>query len=53
MPPIIQMKPMTIVQKRMNYTEANVYGDGLAANHQFSLSLDQSLLIAMKDEGDG
>ncbi len=38
-----------IVQKRLNYTDA--YMVTLWQDHQFSLSLDQSLLIAMNDEG--
>ena len=38
-----------IVQKRMNYTDR--YMATAWPDHQFSLSLDQSLLIAMNDEG--
>lgn len=38
-----------IVQKRLNYTDE--YIATVWPNHQFSLSLDQSLLIAMNDEG--
>ncbi len=40
---------MAIVQKRMNYTDR--YIASVWPNHQFSLTLDQSLLIAMNDEG--
>ena len=38
-----------IVQRKMNYTER--YMATAWPNHQFSLTLDQSLLIAMNDEG--
>ncbi len=38
-----------IVQKMLNYTDA--YMATTWPNHQFSLTLDQSLLIAMNDEG--
>lgn len=38
-----------IVQKRLNFTDA--YMSTVWQDHQFSLSLDQSLLIAMNDEG--
>ena len=37
-----------IVKKRMNLTEA--YIAAVWADHQFSLSLDQSLIVAMNDE---
>ena len=40
---------MAIVQRKMNYTER--YMSTAWPNHQFSLTLDQSLLIAMNDEG--
>lgn len=39
----------TIVQKRLNLTDA--YLATVWPKHHFSLSLDQSLLIAMNDEG--
>jgi NitT/TauT family transport system substrate-binding protein len=38
-----------IVQKRMNYTDT--YMEMIWAKHQFSLTLDQSLLTALEDEG--
>ena len=38
-----------IVQKRLNYTDE--YMATVWPNHRFTLSLDQSLLIAMNDEG--
>ena len=38
-----------IVQKRLNFSDA--YMATVWPNHQFTLSLDQSLLIAMNDEG--
>lgn len=38
-----------IVQKQMNYTDANIAT--IWPDHQFSLSLDQSLVFAMEDEG--
>ncbi|HWQ18875.1 MAG TPA: NrtA/SsuA/CpmA family ABC transporter substrate-binding protein [Methanotrichaceae archaeon] len=38
-----------IVQKRLNFTDK--YMAAVWPDHQFSLSLDQSLLIAMNDEG--
>ncbi len=38
-----------IVQKRLNFSDT--YMATVWHNHQFSLSLDQSLLIAMADEG--
>jgi hypothetical protein len=37
-----------IVQKRLNYTD--IYMESMWPEHQFSLALDQSLLIAMNDE---
>lgn len=37
-----------IVQKRLNYDER--YVAGIWPQHQFSLSLDQSLILAMRDE---
>lgn len=37
-----------IVQKRLNYTDA--YAAPIWPNHQFSLTLDQSLVAAMEDE---
>jgi len=40
---------MAIIQRKMNYTER--YMSTTWPNHQFSLTLDQSLLIAMNDEG--
>ena len=40
---------MAIVQKKLNYTDT--YMAIAWPDHQFSLSLDQSLLIAMNDEG--
>jgi len=39
----------TIVQKRLNVSDA--YITSVWPDHQFSLSLDQSLIIAMNDEG--
>jgi NitT/TauT family transport system substrate-binding protein len=38
-----------ILQKRLNYTDA--YMAEIWPQHQFSLTLDQSLLLAMNDEG--
>jgi len=38
-----------IIQKRANYTDA--YMATMWPKHQFALSLDQSLLLAMNDEG--
>ncbi len=38
-----------IVQRRLNFSDA--YMATVWPDHQFSLSLDQSLLIAMNDEG--
>ncbi len=38
-----------IVQKRLNFSDA--YMETVWPNHEFTLSLDQSLLIAMNDEG--
>lgn len=38
-----------IVQKRLNYTDA--YMAAVWPDHQFSLSLDQSMVFAMEDEG--
>ena len=38
-----------IVQKRLNFSDA--YMEIVWPNHEFTLSLDQSLLIAMNDEG--
>jgi ABC-type nitrate/sulfonate/bicarbonate transport system substrate-binding protein len=40
---------MAIVQKRLNCSDAFI--SNVWSEHQFSLSLDQSLLIAMDDEG--
>jgi len=40
---------MTIIQKRLNYTDA--YMAALLSQHQYSLTLDQSLITAMEDEG--
>ena len=37
------------MQKRLNYTDE--YMATIWPDHQFSLSLDQSLLMAMNDEG--
>jgi hypothetical protein len=37
-----------IVQKQLNYTDA--YMGAIWPDHQFSLTLDQSLVIAMNDE---
>lgn len=42
-------KAKAIVQKRLNYSDE--YMATIWQDHQFSLSLDQSLLIAMNDEG--
>lgn len=39
----------TIVQKWMNYTDATMAA--IWPDHQYSLTLDQSLVIAMEDEG--
>jgi NitT/TauT family transport system substrate-binding protein len=39
----------TIVQKRLNFSDA--YMKTVWPSHEFTLSLDQSLLIAMNDEG--
>jgi len=39
----------SILQKRLNYTDAHI--ERVWPEHQFSLTLDQSLLIAMNDEG--
>ena len=38
-----------IVQKRLNYSDA--YMATVLPDHQFALSLDQSLVLAMEDEG--
>jgi NitT/TauT family transport system substrate-binding protein len=38
-----------IVQKRLNFSDA--YMETVWPNHEFTLALDQSLLIAMNDEG--
>jgi len=38
-----------IVQKRLNHSDA--YMEAVWHDHQFSLTLDQSLIIAMNDEG--
>jgi NitT/TauT family transport system substrate-binding protein len=38
-----------IVQKKLNYTDA--YMAAVWQDHQFSLALDQSLVVAMEDEG--
>ena len=38
----------TIIQKRLNATDS--YMAEILPNHQFSLSLDQSLVVAMEDE---
>ena len=38
-----------IVQKKLNYSDA--YMAAVLPDHQFSLSLDQSLILAMEDEG--
>lgn len=38
-----------IVQKRLNYTDASIAA--IWPNHRFSLTLDQSLIAAMEDEG--
>ncbi len=40
---------MAIVQKRLNYTDA--YMAAIPSQHQYSLTLDQSLITAMEDEG--
>jgi NitT/TauT family transport system substrate-binding protein len=42
-------KAKTIVQKRLNYTDA--YIATVWPGHRFSLSLDQSLVTVMEDEG--
>ena len=39
---------MVIVQKRLNYDDA--YMKTMRHQHQYSLSLDQSLILAMEDE---
>ena len=39
----------SMIQKRLNYTD--VYMATVWPNHQFSLTLDQSLVTAMEDEG--
>jgi NitT/TauT family transport system substrate-binding protein len=41
-------KAKAIVQKRLNYEDS--YIAGVWPQHQFSLSLDQTLIVAMKDE---
>lgn len=41
-------KAQAIVQKRLNYDDA--YIASIWPQHQFSLSLDQSLILAMRDE---
>ena len=38
-----------IVQKKLNYSDA--YMAAILPDHQFALSLDQSLVLAMEDEG--
>jgi len=38
-----------IIQKWMNYTDATM--DAIWPDHQYSLTLDQSLILAMEDEG--
>ena len=38
-----------MVKKRLNYSDT--YIAGIWPEHQFSLSLDQSLVLAMEDEG--
>ena len=43
------MHAKAIVQKRLNYTDA--YMATVWPQHQYSLTLDQSLLTAMEDEG--
>jgi NitT/TauT family transport system substrate-binding protein len=40
---------MAIIQKRLNYTDA--YMAPLPSQHQYSLVLDQSMVLAMEDEG--
>lgn len=44
-----QDEAKAIVQKKLNYSDA--YMAAMWPNQQFSLTLDQSLLIAMNDEG--
>lgn len=39
----------TILQRKLNYTDA--YMAAVWPDHQFSLTLDQSLVLAMEDEG--
>lgn len=43
------LETKTIVQKKLNYTDA--YMATVWPDHQFSISLDQSLVLAMEDEG--
>ena len=42
------VEAMAIVQKRLNYDDA--YLDAMQSNHQYSLTLDRSLVAAMEDE---
>lgn len=43
------LETKAIVQKKLNYTDA--YMATVWPDHQFSISLDQSLVLAMEDEG--